>query len=152
MGTRAITNVMDESGAYYVSLYRQFDGYPYGGHGEELAEFLNGAVIGNGISSNPPAGFFNGVGDLALRLVSFFKSDHRNIGGFYLEPPSEDNKQEFTYTIIGYNPSYTIHAKEDPKPIRVIVENYERELFDGSVEEFQVWVSQPLDEEEDEDY
>src|SRR5687768_2511369 len=103
MGTRAVTNVVEKNstdGEHYVSLYRQFDGYPNGGHGEELAEFLTGARIGNGIGpkdGNDPK-FFNGVGDLAIRLVAHFKQDNL-AGGFYLIPAGTDWGPDYVYTV-----------------------------------------------------
>lgn len=138
MGTRSVTNVVDEDGAIYVSLYGQWDGYP-SSHGKELAEFLKGAEIGNGIGANPSPGFFNGVGDLACRLVSFFKEDHKNIGSFYLLPPKEENTQEFTYTVTGVNPSFTFNAAPNGG-VFVKVDSYNRELFSGTAEEFSSWV------------
>lgn len=150
MGTRSITNVVDESGAYYVSLYRQYDGYPLGGHGEELAEFLQDAHIGNGIGANIPAGFFNGVGDLACRLVAHFKDNASDIGSFYLQPPSEDNREEFTYTVFASNPIYTLRDGKAPDgQVTVLVESYDKTLFQGTTEEFSVWVAKSEDDEED---
>lgn len=139
MGTRCVTNVIDGDGEIYVSLYRQFDGYPDGGHGEELAEFLKGAEIGNGIGARPSAGFFNGVGDLACRLVAFFKEDHRNIGSFYLLPPKNNNSEEFTYTVFGENPSFILNNAPNGG-VSVRVDAYDREIFSGTAEEFASWI------------
>lgn len=138
MGTRSVTNVVDEDGDIYVSLYRQYDGYP-DGHGKELAEFLKGAEIGNGIGANPSPGFFNGVGDLACRLVTFFKEDHGTIGNFYLLPPKGDNTQEFNYTVTGINPGFSFNDASNGE-VFVKVDSYSSELFSGTVEEFASWV------------
>ena len=136
MGTRAMTHVVDNHGDIHVSLYRQFDGYPKGGHGEDLAEFLSGAVIGNGIRMDESRGnFFNGVGDLACRLITFFKKDHTDIGGFYITPTSRDNDQEFTYVVTcdsGYD-------REGGVTVEVI--NWGKSLFKGSSDEFSGWVA-----------
>jgi hypothetical protein len=48
MGTRCLTKVYDED-TEILCLYRQFDGYPKGGHGDELTAFLSGMKITNGI-------------------------------------------------------------------------------------------------------
>jgi hypothetical protein len=146
MGTRSVTNVVDGDGDIYVSLYRQYDGYP-DGHGKELAEFLKGAEIGNGISSNPSPGFFNGVRDLACRLVAFFKEDHGHIGSFYLLPPKEDNTQEFTYTVTGVNPSFTMNNAPNGG-VFVKVDSYGGELFSGTAEEFASWIESYEDEDD----
>lgn len=140
MGTRAVTNVVDEKGDVYVSLYRQFDGYPKGGHGEELADFLKGAEIGNGIGSNVPAGFFNGVGDLACRLVAFFRQDYRQIGSFYIIPPGTDWGASYTYTVTGKDPSYSDLTNGN---VQVEVQSYDGSvLFSGGVEDFTSWVEE----------
>jgi len=49
MGTRALTFVYDGDKPI-VNLYRQYDGYPTG-HGAELAQFLDGFKIVNGIGA-----------------------------------------------------------------------------------------------------
>lgn len=144
MGTRCITNVIDEEGNVYVSLYRQFDGYPAGGHGEKLADWLKDAHIGNGIGSRPESGFFNGVGDLAVRLVTFFKEDHEHIGNFYLVPPVFADKEEFTYTVQGKDPSYDTVGE-----VAVKVEAYDRVLFEGNVEEYRFWINQEINSEDE---
>lgn len=83
MGTRSLTFVFDDTGAKIINFYRQFDGYPTG-HGQELAEFLNGVE-------------YNGAGCLAAQLVSFFKKEPM---GFYLYPTTvEDCGQDYEYHI-----------------------------------------------------
>jgi hypothetical protein len=135
MGTRAITHVVNDEGEVYVSLYRQFDGYPNGGHGEDLADFLEGAVIGNGIRMDESRGnFFNGVGDLAARLVAFFKKDPGDCGGFYLYPPDISHDEEFTY-IVRAESGY---SQEGGVTIEVI--NWGKTLFNGTSDEFASWV------------
>lgn len=138
MGTRAVTKVVDEKGDLYVTLYRQFDGYP-SGHGKELAEWLEGAEIGNGIRGNEPPGFFNGVEDLACRLVTFFRQDHRQIGGFYVIPPGSGWYGEYIYTVIGVNPGF----HDDRGDVTVKVDSYNKPLFSGTVEAFRHWVDEP---------
>lgn len=135
MGTRCVTNVIDEKGNVYVNLYRQYDGYP-DGHGKELAEWLTGAEIGNGIGSSVSPKFFNGVGDLALRLVTFFRQDHTQIGSFYIIPLDTDWGQEFTYTV------KVVEGSE----VKMKVEGYSGVLFQGTAEEFNEWINKTEEE------
>lgn len=135
MGTRAVTNVTDEDGDVYVSLYRQYDGYLQGGHGEELANWLRDAVIGNGIGSSIPPKFFNGVGDLALRLVTYFRQDHNQIGSFYIIPPGTDWAPDYTYTVKVTGPSSVY-----PEGAVELTVDYYGEKFAGTVEDFIEWM------------
>lgn len=132
MGTRSLTNVVDEKGDVYVSLYRQYDGYPTSdGHGGEIANWLEGAEIGNGINGSQGPKFFNGVGDLALRLVTYFRQDHKQIGSFYIIPPGTDWGPDFTYIVraaVGH-------------PVELTLKGYNGgTLFQGSVKEFVDWM------------
>jgi hypothetical protein len=96
MGTRSLTFVHDESGEKIINMYRQYDGYP-SGHGAELAEFLSGGKIVNGLQFGEEGKFFNGMGDLAAQLVVNFKQES---GGFYLYPvTAEDCGQDYEYHI-----------------------------------------------------
>lgn len=96
MGTRALT-VVQEDGKDVIVMYRQFDGY-LDGHGRELAEFLKGVKIGNGIFGDKEMGSFaNGLGCLAAQIVAHFKTE---VGGFYLYPSgTRDCGEEFTYIV-----------------------------------------------------
>ena len=51
MGTRSLTYVFDGDQPI-LCLYRQYDGY-VAGHGREVAEFLRGNQVVNGLSLNP---------------------------------------------------------------------------------------------------
>ena len=101
MGTRSLTFVYSESkrgekAEPIMNMYRQFDGYP-SGHGSELAEFLSGGKIVNGLRFGEEGKFFNGMGDLAAQLVANFKKES---GGFYLYPVSaKDCGQDYEYHI-----------------------------------------------------
>ncbi len=105
MGTRCNTIVVDESGEILVNLYRQYDGYP-DGHGAELAEFLAGKEIINGIG-DPTAKAFNGLADLAARVVGYFVASkgseetpgYDELGGFYLFPTDGQLDNDYTYRI-----------------------------------------------------
>jgi hypothetical protein len=79
MGTRSLT-VFGKGEEEIVVMYRQWDGYPEG-YGKELAEFLNGFVIVNGIRGDEPKKSANGLDCLAAQVIKHFKTE---IGGTYL--------------------------------------------------------------------
>ena len=105
MGTRSLTRVFstykDEKKnkqvkVQLVNMYRQYDGYP-SGHGVELADFLKGGKVVNGIGSND-VNVFNGAGCLAAQMIAHFKD---GAGGIYIEPiTAKDCGQEYEYEII----------------------------------------------------
>lgn len=102
MGTRSLTYVFDgkraENPEPLVNLYRQYDGYMEG-HGAELAEFLEGFNIVNGLGVNDEnKKIANGMGDLAAQLIAHFKTE---AGQFYLQVPRVgiDCWQEYEYHI-----------------------------------------------------
>lgn len=77
-------------------MYRQFDGYPTG-HGAELAEFLNGGRLVNGLNGIGKELQFNGMACLAAQMVSHFKKES---GGFYLHPTDvTDCGQDYEYHV-----------------------------------------------------
>lgn len=117
MGTRSLTYVYDELNPV-VCMYRQYDGYP-SGHGKELAEFLNGGELVNGLGSNDTK-VFNGMGCLAAQMVANFKDGP---GGFYLREPvlNRDDWQEYEYHVFE-----TKVVVRDPKDV----------IFDGTWKEF----------------
>jgi hypothetical protein len=97
MGTRSLTLLKDGKGNEIAVLYRQLDGYPEG-HGLELAEFLSGMVIVNGIQDREFQ-TANGMPCLAAQVVAHFKAD---VGQFYLYPPgTRDVWEDYIYTIEG---------------------------------------------------
>jgi len=72
MGTRSLTFVYQKYGQVQkpvVNMYRQFDGYPRG-HGAELAEFLNGGRLVNGLieTKTVDEAVYNGMGCLAASM------------------------------------------------------------------------------------
>ena len=101
MGTRALTFLYEVSSSIktaerIINMYRQYDGYPTG-HGAELAEFLSGGTMTNGVRIGASERFFNGMGCLAAQLVANFKQD---AGGFYLYPVTAENcGQDYEYHI-----------------------------------------------------
>ena len=134
MGTRALTFVYDGE-TPIINLYRQYDGYPTG-HGAELAQFLDGFKIVNGLGPASPSRIANGMGCLAAQLVSHFKGDEA--GQFYLySPQTVECGQDYEY-----------HVYQKDKELRVAVTNRgcnffgltmsdtNEGIFDGTVAEF----------------
>jgi hypothetical protein len=123
MGTRSLTFVYNERGEAIVNLYRQYDGYP-SGHGAELAEFLAGKRLVNGLSGDTSM-VFNGMGCLAASLVANFK---QSAGGFYIYAVTNtDCWQDYEY-----------HVYED----KIVVKNFNsQEMFSGDWESFSKFCS-----------
>ena len=117
MGTRCLTYVY-EGNSPLVCLYRQFDGYP-SGHGAELANFLKGIKLGNGIADNPKMGkFANGMGCLAAQLVVHFK---KSVGGFYIHLVTDSSGVDYEYHVY---------------PNKVVVRDSDEVVFSGSQNDF----------------
>lgn len=131
MGTRSLTIVKDEGDTLMV-MYRQMDGYP-GGHGAELAEFLRGMHIVNGISLAEERRIANGMGCLAAQIVARFKDGP---GGIYIENPNRaigSGWEEYVYFVgqKGDRPEISC-CEVEPGGLRV--------LSKGTPEEFLEWV------------
>lgn len=128
MGTRHLTYVHDESDNILVCMYGQWDGYPTG-HGADLANFLSGGKMVNGLPVGSKEKLFNGMGCLAAQLVSHFKKE---AGSFYIYPPKLDHDcwQEYEYHII-------------PNGVNVLsVSGSDKEsIFKGSWEDFRSFCS-----------
>jgi len=89
MGTRSIVTFKDEwNDKEICAVYRQYDGYPEG-RGKELAEFLDGYRIGNGIPSglsiHREIKYANGMRELSILWIVEEKSKNM-FGNVYLEP------------------------------------------------------------------
>jgi len=104
MGTRSLTFVYDSHKMNIgriehepiINMYRQYDGYP-SGHGAELAEFLSGGRLVNGLSGMGKERQFNGMGCLAAQMVANFKD---GAGSFYLYPvTTTDCGQDYEYHV-----------------------------------------------------
>ena len=133
MGTRSLTYVYenhkneqgDKVEQPIICLYRQYDGYPTG-HGAELADYLNGMYVVNGLGQDQKdQKVANGMGCLAAQLVSFFKKDEA--GQFYLHVPelSRDDWQEYEY-----------HIQQN----KIYVYSYDKIIFEGSWKEYFAWI------------
>jgi hypothetical protein len=119
MGTRSLTFVYDGDKAI-INMYRQFDGYPTG-HGQELADFLNGFEIVNGYGEVKPK-IANGMGCLAAQMIAHFK---QSVGGFYIHPVTDtDCWQDYEY-----------HVYEN----KVVVKNPSEVIFEGSWDNFRTF-------------
>ena len=140
MGTRSLTyieesyetcvadeennNEVHETKQNILCMYRQHDGYP-SDHGMELAEFLQGFNIVNGISLATTDRTANGMGCLAAQLISHFKD---GIGNIYIHHPDDkDCGEEYTYTI--YNKKGKVH-------MRIYDIWAKKIIFDGEPEKF----------------
>jgi hypothetical protein len=106
MGTRCLTFVYEKYGQVQkpvCNMYRQFDGYPTG-HGAELAEFLSGGKLVNGLGVERDQLEFNGMGCLGASMVAHFK---QTPGGFYIHPVDvTDCGQDYEYHIYDKNGLY----------------------------------------------
>ena len=96
MGTRSLTIMQDSWDHKEIAvMYRQFDGYP-SGLGVELAEFLSGFRIVNGITDKIGK-VANGGSCLAAQIVAHFKDE---VGNVYLEPAGTRNcGEEYVYIV-----------------------------------------------------
>jgi hypothetical protein len=136
MGTRSITRVI-EDGKPIVAMYRQMDGYPTG-HGKDLADFLSGMRLTNGISVGADnSRTANGYGCLAAQMVAHFKDGP---GGFYLQHVGvKDAGQEYEYDVSGSfgnppsPPMVSVYEKEYKKPRKLV--------FSGDVDAFLAFCS-----------
>jgi hypothetical protein len=119
VATRSLTIISDDK--EICVMYRQFDGY-IDGHGHELAAFLSGMTIVNGLGGEKTK-VANGATCLAAQVIAHFKAEP---GGIYLYPSGTRNcGEEFTYFVT---------AKKG-EPITVKVVAYEEEIFSGVPEE-----------------
>lgn len=131
MSTRSITAILDEDGREIVVVYNQYDGYP-SGYGLELAKFLSGFKVTNGISANKESKkIANGMECLAAQLVVNFKTD---VGGVYLYTAKTRRMgDEYLYEVSLVNSKLMI------KLFKSDLDTYPdlySEIFLGSPEEF----------------
>ena len=141
MGTRALTFVY-QGETPIINMYRQFDGYPMG-HGQELATFLIGGSMVNGLTTSD-APVFNGMGCLAAQMIAHFK---QTPGGFYIHPVTDTEcGQDYEYHVYQSTEVMPFGAGESPLRVRVTDRGFNmfgltmsdknEALFDGTVEEF----------------
>ena len=135
MSTPCLTVILNQQGAEIVALYRHWDGAPET-HGAELAAFLAGFAIVNGLGGNDPAKVANGMECLAAQVVSHFKDTPGNI---YLHPVgTRDCGERYIYTVSQAQERTRLHvfrlARYDDEENAV--------LFDGPPEQYQAWLTQ----------
>jgi len=106
MATRALINFVErEDGVSFsehpgvdkihTQIYKHYDGYPQG-LGVELANFLDGYDVVNGLSTGYQGPVANGMGCLAAQLVSYIKNEAGNV---YLQKPQEIDWEDYEYFI-----------------------------------------------------
>lgn len=84
MATRALTVVYDEADAPILYLYKHWDGYEWGGYGENLKQFCKQFRLIEGISKSDEESeekLANGMGCFAAQLVVHFKM---KVGDVYI--------------------------------------------------------------------
>jgi hypothetical protein len=98
MSTRSLTRIYrGEETAEFLCIYRHSDGYP-AGMGLDLAEFLDGLQVVNGISLRERGRVANGAGCLAAQLVDELKTEPGNV---YIEAPgTKDMSEEYEYHVV----------------------------------------------------
>ena len=144
MGTRSLTKVIqtweDESGKKtskpITTMYRQYDGY-MSGHGAELAEWLAGYTLVNGIPMDKSEPMFNGMDCLAAQMFVHFKANGCKEDGtpvsipgniYCMHPDTKDCWEEFLYEI----------SEENKQIFITVYETWDdatQELFHGTPEE-----------------
>lgn len=112
MGTRSTTKMYDED-RLLLSLYKQWDGYTED-WGECLKSFIKSGNFVNGYTQSKEKQF-NGMGCFALQLVAKFKD---GVGDLYAT--TEDDTQEYNYTITKKGNKIIIECQEEPNFKEVI--------------------------------
>ena len=124
MGTHCLTIIHDD-GEPLLCLYRQHDGY-LSGHGVELAKFLDGMKIVNGLGLERKR-VANGAGCLAAQMIAKFKTEP---GQFYIIPISVTESDE---DMLDTDYVYNVHVDSDEITVEVIGREQD---FVGTVEDF----------------
>jgi len=106
MATRALINFVErEDGVSFsehpgvdkihIQIYKHYDGYPEG-LGVDLANFLDGYDVVNGLSTGYQGPVANGMGCLAAQTVSYLKDEPGNV---YLQKPIEKDWEDYEYFV-----------------------------------------------------
>ena len=139
MGTRSLTFVYSETNngekaTPIINMYRQYDGYP-SGHGAELAEFLSGGRLVNGLSGMGKERQFNGMGCLAAQMVANFKD---GAGSFYLYPvTTTDCGQDYEYHVRNIDGEFKITVFNCGVNFFGLTQSEKRDkMFEGNLFEF----------------
>lgn len=132
MGTRSLIHFKDDY-TVLCTIYRQFDGYPEG-RGKELADFLKGKKIVDGIPSGEPTdGLADGPGCLAAQWIAHEKDD---VGGVYMWIAGDGCELvDYVYTVTVKDFQVTLQCTDG-----------EEVLFNGAPSEFDAFLTK-LNEE-----
>lgn len=137
MGTRSTTTIYDGD-TPILSFYRQFDGYP-SGHGQDLANFLIGKTVVNGIPGGVDGStIVNGPGDLAVRLLTAIKNAHggeNDPGGLYCVAHDQTGDEDYHYDVV-VTPTEGWGANATEGGIVVKVKCFGTPIAEGSPAEF----------------
>ena len=133
MGTRSLTKVIQtwedkdktEISQTITCMYRQYDGH-IDSHGLELAQWLSGYTLVNGMPMGKSEPMFNGMDCLAAQMFAHFKTE---AGGIYcMHPDAKDCWEEYLYEI----------SEDENKQILLTVymlHNDNKEVFHGTPKE-----------------
>ena len=143
MGTRSLTSVYDTTWSdeprHKMTFYRHWDGYPEA-HGADIAKFLDGVILGNGIPHPKPKKFANGTGRLATQLLCFINSEGHDPD---LVSEGAIMGQQYHYVITGHANNGTIDVKIYDGPMTAFGcggEDCTNVIFEGSADEYQTWI------------
>lgn len=149
MGTRSLTIFKDGQEELAV-LYRQFDGYPEV-HGMDLANFLSGLNVVNGIPMGSTDRMANGGGCLAVQVIHYLKQKEcydpcvkslsRGAGGLYLyKAGTRDAGEEWTYVLTCEEAEVPLGERVKDNQVQVTVWNGEEgksdKVFEGPAQDF----------------
>lgn len=126
MGTRSLTHIYETpaSEAPFVTIYRQYDGYPgKGGIACDIKAILGSKKLVNGYSD--PENQCNGMGCAAAMLVGGLKKD--KCGNVYIYPANDKNDADQDY-------SYKLYPDGDG--FRFVVMDGDSKLYDGLLNEY----------------
>ena len=114
------------------AVYQHHDGY-LSGVGKELAEFCDGILMVNGLSSLQPKSIANGCGCLAAQFIAKFKA---GAGGLYRVPVG-DPGEEYVYVV-----------EADTELIRITAETGGETLFSGSPANMLAFIADSADSDD----
>jgi len=136
MSTHAIAIFHDDQHQGLHAFYVHSDGTPQG-FGLQLAEWLDGFVITDGLPARRPPKIANGIDDLAAQAVAHFKTGPGNV---YLCEPHQDRGATFAYDVFVKDEALHIAATFIDRSGR---ETEYRKFFDGAPAEYRAAVPQP---------